>query len=235
VTVAGPAAARTAVVFDFDGVIANSEPLHLVGFQRVLAERGIVLSEDEYFARYLGYADQEAFEVVGRDAGRPFSGPEVRELMSRKAALMPSLLASPRVLFPDAADCVRRLAAHVPLAIASGALRSEIELVLEANGLSACFHAIVAAGETERSKPAPDPYSRAVRLLVDAGVVAPGVTCVAIEDSHWGITSAQQAGLRCVGVATSYPAAELGVADFVVEHLADLSIEQIWTLIRPAS
>lgn len=228
-------ASSTAVVFDFDGVIANSEPLHLLGFQRVLAERAIALSADDYFSRYLGYADEEAFEVVGRDAGRPFTSVEIQELMARKAEVMPALLADPRVLFPDAADCVRRLAEHVPLAIASGALRGEIELVLDAHGLASCFHAIVAAGDTRRSKPAPDPYSRAVALLRDAGVVSPGATCVAIEDSHWGITSAQQAGLRCVGVATSYPAAELSVADLVVERLADLSIEQVWTLIRQDS
>lgn len=234
-TIVGGTPAATAVVFDFDGVIANSEPLHLLGFQRVLAEREIVLSESDYYSRYLGYADEEAFEVVGRDAGRPFSRRDILELMDRKAQIMPVLLADPRVLFPDAAACIRRLAASVPLAIASGALRGEIELVLEANDLASCFRAIVAAGETPRSKPAPDPYSRAVQLLGEGGWIAPGVTCVAVEDSHWGITSAQHAGLRCVGVATSYPASELTVADLVVERLADLSIDHVWTLIQPAS
>lgn len=234
-TVAATVPAPTAVVFDFDGVIANSEPLHLLGFQRVLGEYGIALSEEDYFTRYLGYADEEAFAAVGRDAGRSFASHELHDLMARKAAVMPSLLADPRVLFADAADCIRRLAAHVPLGIASGALREEIELVLDANGLAPCFHTIVAAGDTPRSKPAPDPYSRAVSQLRARGLVAADATCVAVEDSHWGITSAQDAGLRCVGVATSYPAHELGQADLVIERLADLSIEKVWTLTQPAS
>ena len=105
---------------------------------------------------------------------------------------------------------IRRLAARCPLAIASGAIRPEIERVLQREGLLVDFQTIVAAGDTPVSKPAPDPYARAVELLSAAtGVaLAPG-ECVAIEDSRWGLESARAAGLRTMAVAHTYPAAVL--------------------------
>ncbi|MFN8059088.1 MAG: HAD family phosphatase [Vicinamibacterales bacterium] len=224
-----------AVVFDFDGVIVNSEPLHLRTFQGTLADLGIALSDRDYYDKYLGYTDEEAFQAAAADAGRPLSAADLRALIDRKTALMPELLAEPGILFPDAADCIARLAAHVPLAIASGAIREEIELVLDGAGLRRYFRTIVAAGETPRSKPAPDPYARAVDVLREQGdLPANGRPSVAIEDSHWGLLSAARAGLRTVAVTSSYGADELTTADRVVARLAELTIEDIWTLMQRA-
>ncbi|MCL4847990.1 MAG: HAD family phosphatase [Acidobacteria bacterium] len=226
-----------AVVFDFDGVIADSEPLHLRAFQRVLAEYGATLTPEDYDRHFLGYNDEDGFAAMAERYAIALDDRGVEPLVERKVALMPELLRAPDVLFSGAAESVRRFAQAVPLAIASGAKRPEIELVLDAQGLAGYFHAIVASGETARSKPWPDPYRAAVARLVELGVVAADLAptrIVAIEDSIWGIESAQAAGLRCVAVATSYPPEKLTVADLVVRQLDDLTIDDLGRLVGAA-
>lgn len=218
-----------AVVFDFDGVIANSEPLHLRAFQETLREvADIDLSPDEYYQRYLGYDDEGAVRAVLADRGLPEEATRVAEIVADKARRLPALLSSPDVLMPGAAACVARLAACRPLAIASGARRDEIDLVLDARNLAGSFEVIVAAGDTPRSKPFPDPYARAIQLLAERRRIPAGTLpsrCVAVEDSHWGIASAKQAGLRCVGITSSYARHELVTADCVIASLDELTID----------
>lgn len=218
-----------AIVFDFDGVLANSEPLHLRAFQQALREvLGLELSADEYYQRYLGYDDDGAVRAVLADKGVADGDARVAGIIAHKSKLTTALLSAPTVLMAGAAECIARLAACRPLAIASGARRDEIELVLVARGLATPFDVIVAAGETPRSKPHPDPYQRAVALLAERGRIPAGTSparCVAIEDSHWGIASAKQAGLRCVGITTSYPRHELVTADLVIDSLDELTID----------
>lgn len=222
-----------AIVFDFDGVIANSEPLHFRALRDVLTTVGIALTEAEYYGRYLGFDDVGSFEAVARDRGRSWSVGEIGALVLRKAERMEALERDMSVLFPGAADAVRRAADAVPIAIASGALGVEIRRVLDREGLTACFHTIVAAEDTVASKPAPDPYARAVSLLEFAvhGPLAPG-DCVAIEDSMWGLEAARAAGLRTVAVAQTYPKGALA-ADLVVDSIGALTVDRLrclWTM-----
>ena len=223
-----------AIVFDFDGVLADTEPLHMRTAQLALAEIGVSLSEQDYYSRYLGYDDAGMVARISEDLGLGLDRAAARAVVARKAALMPEALRTHGVLFPGAAACVRRLHPDVPLAIASGALRSEIEQVLDAHGLAGSFRCIVAAGETVRSKPAPDPYARAIELLQAQGAIpASGLAArgaVAIEDSHWGLASARAAGLRCVGVTTSYAAPELSAADLVVATLDEIDLSGLSAL-----
>jgi beta-phosphoglucomutase-like phosphatase (HAD superfamily) len=144
-----------AIVFDFDGVIANSEPLHLLAFQQALAEDGVDLSASEYYERYLGYDDVGMFEALGRDRGLSMTGGRVAELVARKGDHMQALLRSGSVLFPGALEFIREAAAAVPIAIASGALRHEIDEIIGAAGVRDLFSTIVAAGDTPESKPSP--------------------------------------------------------------------------------
>ena len=222
-----------AIVFDFDGVIANSEPLHFRAFRDVLASRSLDLTERDYYARYLGYDDVGAFHAIASDRGRAFSGAELLALVAEKAERMEALERDTSVLFPGAADTIRRAAAEVPLAIASGALGAEIRRVLDGADLARYFVAVVAAEDTRASKPAPDPYQRAVALLAEAmrDPELPASDCVAIEDSHWGIASARAAGLRTVGVTTSYKAAELAGADLVIGSIGDLDLASLQRLL----
>jgi len=214
-----------AIVFDFDGVIANSEPLHLLAFQQALAEDGVELSASDYYAQYLGYDDVGMFEALGRNRGLSMDEGRVAELVSRKGDRMQRLLHSGSVLFPGALDFIREAAAVVPIAIASGALRHEIDEIIDAAGVGNLFAAIVAAGDTPESKPSPAPYRLAIEQLQErAGRALDPRRSVAIEDSRWGLESARGAGLRLVGVTSSYPAEELSDAELVVAGLGALTL-----------
>jgi HAD superfamily hydrolase (TIGR01509 family) len=153
------------------------------------------------------------------------SGADVTGLVARKGERMQALLRSGTVLFPGATEFIREAAAVVPIAIASGALRHEIDEIIVAAGVSDLFSTIVAAGDTPQSKPSPAPYRLALERLREASGrdIDPRHT-VAIEDSKWGLESAQGAGLRLVGVTTSYPAHELTDAELVVDSLKALTL-----------
>lgn len=225
-----------AVVFDFDGVLADSEPLHLAAFQDVLRTIGIELSAEDYYGRYLGFSDRDAFVHVCRDRGVPLDEARLDALLTVKEQVFPTLLGG-HGLFPGAPALLARVSAQVPIAIASGALRHEIELILDRAGLAGQVPIIVAAGETPRSKPHPDPYARAVALLREQGAIASDVasSCiVAIEDSEWGLQSARAAGLRTIGVTTSYGAERLPSAELTVESVEAITLPLLETLVaRP--
>ena len=220
------------IILDFDGVIANTEPLHLRAFQETLTEAGIVLSSEDYYSRYLGFDDATLFQELVSD--REISMPEDRlsALIKRKMLKLQLLLKNESVLFPGAAEFIQHCSSEVPVAIASGAERHEILEVLAASGgLQDQFSAIVATGDTAEGKPFPAPYQLAFTQLRDRtqGNIEARY-CVAIEDSHWGLASARAAGLRCVGVTNTYPANELPGADLVVSGLDKLTLETLETL-----
>jgi beta-phosphoglucomutase len=220
--------ALQAIIFDFDGVIANSEPLHLRAFQQALSEEGIDLSAADYYGRYLGYDDVGMFEALARDRGLAMSDREVTTLVARKGVKLQALLQTGSVLFPGVAGFIRQAAAAVPIAIASGALRHEIDEILEPAGLAGLFQTIVASGDTPQSKPSPAPYLLAFeRLRQSTRHDLEAHRCVAIEDSRWGLESARGAGLRCVGVTNSYPADQLGEVELVVGGLDTLTLEHL--------
>ncbi len=206
------------VVFDFDGVLADSEPLHFRALQEVIAPLRITVERSEYYERYLGYDDVGAFLAIAEDRGITLTEEDVHALRSAKSAIFQTLVAAGGVLYDGASTCVERLAAEYPLGIASGAMRHEIEAILRAGALERYFRFIVASGDTVCGKPAPDPYLRAAALHG----LAPG-HCVAIEDSRWGIESAHGAGMKCIGITHTYPAAELADADLVVNRLEEIT------------
>jgi HAD superfamily hydrolase (TIGR01509 family) len=222
-----------AIVFDFDGVIANSEPLHLQAFQETLAEAGITLTAADYYRHYLGYDDVGAFTAIARDRGITMDPAQVTAMVERKGVALQARMRAGSVLFPGARAFIEQAAAAVPIGIASGALRHEIEEIIEAAGLASLFLTIVASGDTPESKPSPAPYRLAFENLrrVSGRDLDPRRT-VAIEDSRWGLESARAAGLRCVGVTNSYPAEELAGAEIVASGLAALTIDTLEGLVQ---
>lgn len=214
-----------ALVFDFDGVLADSEPIHLRAYQETLEPLGRSLPREEYYARYLGYNDYDMFKALAAERKWPLKDDEIESLIAEKGRIFEGLVAGGDHLYPGAADAIVRLAASYPLGIASGALRHEIESALRAHGLDRHFRFIVASGDTLSSKPAPDPYSRAATLHgMDPS------KCLAIEDSRWGIESAKAAGLWCIGITNTYPVAELLDADAIITSLQELTPELIDSL-----
>ncbi|HEX5069009.1 MAG TPA: HAD family phosphatase [Vicinamibacterales bacterium] len=213
-----------AVIFDFDGVLADTEGEHLRAFQRVLAPIGVDLDERLYAERYLGYSDRDLIVALGRDLGRSWTGADISALVEAKQRGFAGSIGRGDLLYPSARACVTRLGAAWPLAIASGSLRDEIEPILKGGGLVDSFQVIVGAGDVARSKPAPDSYLEAARRLGFAASEA-----VAIEDSPWGLDAARAAGCRTIAVTHSCGSRPL-TADVVVDSLADISPQLIQRL-----
>ncbi len=199
------------ILFDFNGVIVNDEPLHCEALIHTLAEYGIDLDRDTYYREYLGFDDRECFRYSFARANRPTDATSIADATERKNAAWKRLLRSTMPMVPGAVDFVRAAASEGHrLAIVSGALRREIELVLERSGLAPCFECIVAAEDVPACKPDPAGYNQARATLATEAA-----RCMVIEDSLPGLAAAHAAGLRCTMLTTSHPAAALADADAV--------------------
>jgi HAD superfamily hydrolase (TIGR01509 family) len=191
----------------------------------VLHEEGVELTPADYYARYLGYDDEGVFNAIARDRGLQMNEADVAALVARKGERMEEMLHSGGVLFPGAIEFIREAAAAVPIGIASGAQRHEIIEIISGAGIRDLFSTVVASGDTPESKPSPGPYQLAFeRLCAATGTRLDPRRSVAIEDSRWGLESAQGAGLRLVGVTTSYGAHELAGAELIVTGLEALTL-----------
>jgi beta-phosphoglucomutase len=208
-----------AVVFDFDGVLVDSEPLHFRALRGCLQPEGIEIDEREYYASYAAYDDRTAIRLALESHGATSDLDRVDKVARRKSGLFDELLHG-IPFFPGARELVRDLSRDLPLGIASGALRSEIERILDAGGVRQSFRAIVGAEDVTRTTPDPMPYATAVAALArDASGLRPE-DCLAFEDTMAGIASARTAGLKVIGVTNTYPAEKLGAAHRVVAGLS---------------
>jgi beta-phosphoglucomutase len=224
-----------AVIFDCDGVLVDSEPLHYDAFQEVLRPIGLDHDYERYLERYIGFDDRDAFIQVFKDAQRPLDDSTLGGLMKAKGEALQVLISKGISGFPGTVELVRDLAARgIPLAVASGALRHEVGAFIAALGLSGSFQVIVAADDVSRSKPDPETYLKTLSHIKERpGLedLLPG-RCIAIEDTPTGIQSARGAGLFVIGVANSYPKDQLSRANFVVESLTDLDADRMIGLIE---
>ncbi len=207
-----------AIIFDFDGVLADTEPLHFTMFERVLQEEKIPLTEREYYEKYMGFDDKECFQAVLAAHGRDTAPDAIVRLVERKAAIMLRHITTAQVVYPDAPDFVKEAASRYRLAIVSGALRHEIELILKNAGMRNHFEHITAAEDVRRGKPAPEGYLHALQALNRRGALE-ARECLVIEDTVFGIQAAHAAGMRCVALATTAPAGRLAEADAVAASL----------------
>src|SRR5258705_6897197 len=153
-----------AIVFDFDGVLADSEPLHLRVYQELLEPHGIHLDQATYCAKYLGFDDEGVFQQIAINYRLLLGDEEIEMLIAEKARRFEALVSAGNVLYPGAAACARRLGAAWPPGIAAGALPAEIELMLRGAGPLDALKIIVSSGGTEHTKPAPGPYLRPAEL-----------------------------------------------------------------------
>ncbi|HYV05977.1 MAG TPA: HAD family phosphatase [Blastocatellia bacterium] len=220
-----------AIVFDCDGVIADTEPVHLAAFQTVLAAEGISLSKELYYREYLALDDFGCYSKAFADHGLALSRQKVDELIERKAAAVKPVITEHLRLFPGVVDFIRRASQQVTLAVASGALRREVELILRTADIAGCFKAVVCAEDVARGKPHPDPFLEAL-ARINSGVdspIKPG-ECLVVEDSIHGIRSAHAAGMLCLAVTNSYPSETLAEADLVAGTLDGFSLAQLESL-----
>lgn len=214
------------IIFDFDGVLADTEPLHFRMFQQVLQAEGIPLSEDEYYQKYVGFDDKGCFQAILSEQGRASPPETIRRLVERKAVMMLEHLKTTPVVYPGIAEAVKNSAGRYRLAIVSGALRPEIELILQAAGMRTDFEHITSAEDTWNGKPDPEGYLHALRSLNRKAPVLAS-ECLVIEDTLFGIQAAHAAGMRCLAVSTTFPADQLASADAVASTLKGYDIESL--------
>ncbi|HEX6436831.1 MAG TPA: HAD family phosphatase [Candidatus Binatia bacterium] len=219
-----------AVIFDFNGIIVDDEPIHFELFQRVLREEGIDLTEADYYERYLGYDDRGAFSTAYREHNRALTRPKLGQLIERKAVYYRQDIKAKMKVFPGIQTLVPNLAKQLPLAIASGALRNEIEIILSSIGLFTHFCAIVSAEDVTRGKPEPEIFLTALERLnaaLDSNDPIRPAECLVIEDSKEGIRGARRAGMKCLAVTNSHPARLLDEADSIVDSLERITQKQL--------
>ena len=224
-----------ALIFDFDGVIANTEPLHYAGLHQTLKEIGIELTEAEYYADYLGYDDRGCILAALAANHRPADAAVVGRLMKRKAEAYLESVRQHQVIFPGVPEFVH-VAAHVyPLAIASGALRHEIEYILDTAGLRPAFLHITSAEDVTRGKPDPQPFLLALKALQqrDAGLIP--ASCLVIEDSLPGVRGARAAGMKVLAVTNTHTVQDLHEAHAITNSLLETDLTELRTRLWPAA
>lgn len=215
-----------AIIFDFDGVIVDTEPLHFAAFQRLLEPVGLGFSWEEYVETYMGFDDRDAFVEAFKVRERELSATELLDLIEQKADLFQEIIRDGISAYPGVVDLIRQIHnSQTPLAICSGALLSDIEPILETLGLADCFDVIVTAEDVAKSKPDPECYQRAhIMLNTFHSLDLPAQQVLAIEDTPAGIAAAKGAGLQVLAVTNSYPAEQLSQADVITATL-DLPVK----------
>jgi beta-phosphoglucomutase len=218
------------ILFDLDGTLAETEPLHYAAFAETLRPDGVELSREVYFSRLIGLNDHDCFETVLKENGKEASAAHIDALIARKAVSYQQIIRHRDVMYPGAADFVRACATRFPLVVVTGTLRDEAEMILRRAGIRDLFVDIVAAEDVERGKPEPDGFIAALGrlgfLLRQRDAIAPGEALV-IEDTAAGIEAARRAGMRILGLTTTATEADLAGADLIRTSLRDTDLDDI--------
>jgi beta-phosphoglucomutase len=218
-----------AILFDFNGVIADDETPHLLCFQQALSEAGLTLSKDDYYGSYLGMDERTCARMLLEQRDGICDERQLVRIGERKAILFRALTAQHKpVLFPGVVEFVKAAGARHRLAIVSGGHRAQIEGALAGTAIERDFEVIVAAEDCPIGKPDPAIYLMACQRLnahrlTDVQIMP--VECLVLEDSLAGIRSARAAGMRVLGLATTYPLDKLHEADCIAQDLQGLNPE----------
>jgi HAD superfamily hydrolase (TIGR01509 family) len=203
----------SAVIFDMDGVLADTEPVYERALGVVLAERGAAVSAAEY-AALVGMSSEATWRWVVDRFGLPDAP---GELLEYESVLIPALLHG-LVAAPGVTELITMLRTQsVPLALGSSARRPLVEAVLTRIGLADSFSAVVSGDDARHGKPHPAIFLEAAHRL---GVAASA--CVVIEDSLPGMRAGRSAGMTVVGVRSRYTLGLELPADLIVESLTEL-------------
>ena len=222
-----------AVIFDFDGVIADSEALHYDALNAVFNRYGVDVPKDVHWQKYLGYSDRENIEAVNIDYGMQWDDAKVQVLIDEKKVVFDELIVSSSIIIDGVAIFIQRLTdGGVRRAVCSGALRSDIDLMLAGTDFKDAFETIVSADDVTSGKPDPEGYLLALNKLNENGATPIEANqCVVIEDSHWGLEAAAAAGMHPVAVTNTYSRSELErEGRKVIDRLDELTIDNLHNL-----
>jgi beta-phosphoglucomutase len=204
------------ILFDFNGVLVDDEPQHCRAFIATLAEHAIVIDEAGYYRDHLGSDDRTCFANAWREAGRTLTDTLLKLLVKQKSERYERAIREHLTMVNGAAEFVTAAAtAGFRLGIVSGALRREIDLVLDVTGLRRYFPLIIAAEDVRACKPDPEGYRRALEALA-----LPARDVMVLEDSLPGLAAARAAGMRCTMLATSHERTMLSDAELVWDDLS---------------
>ena len=202
-----------AVLFDMDGVLSNTEPLHLNTFKKLFAERGIMLTDTDVKSVF-GKLDEDILRELFKKKGMKEN---VAVWALRKRKMMIPILKKAKIqAFPGVEKLVKTLAKSYALGLGTSSSHEELDVIMDKLSLKRYFKVIFGREDVEKHKPDPELYQK----LCDALNAKPN-ECVVIEDSVSGIMAAKRAGMRCIAVKNSFPASKLKQADVVVERLDD--------------
>jgi beta-phosphoglucomutase len=201
-----------AIVFDFNGTLSDDEPILCEIFVQLFSEHGKPLSAQEYFDELAGLSDPEIVRTwLGRDH------PDVEAVIDERVARYRAAVADGSSVHEHVREAVHYAAAHVPLAICSGAARAEIEPVVEAAGLAPLLRGVVSSDDVIHGKPHPEGYMKAMRELLDG--VDPADVLV-FEDTEAGIASAKAAGVgRVLAMTGTLEPKRLRAADELIDRI----------------
>jgi len=218
-----------AMIFDFDGVVVDSEPVHLACFRKVLTKRGIELLTEDYYEKYLGFDDHDCFAAVLTNNARPIDEDEIASMTAEKTAMVQKTLAESIQPLPGALELMRAARrGGAAMAICSGALREEIDIAGRTVGALELVDVLVAARDVANGKPDPEGYVMALRLLSEkhGRAIEPTRTWV-VEDSPAGVEAGKGAGCRVLAVTNSYQAGALVAADRIVDSLVEVAVADL--------
>lgn len=206
------------VIFDFDGVLVDSEPMHEQAILTAVRPLGWTFTREQFTAHIVGRGDERALHSIAGWHGATLSETEALDLLAIKRAAMTALIHDGRFeAQPGALELVALASANFPTGVCSGSRRSVVEPMLKKLDLLHVFKCVVTADDVGRPKPWPDGYLHALDRLQ----TLPGRT-LAIEDTPAGVRAARAAGLRVIAVSCTVPPAELNEADRVVDSMGSL-------------
>ena len=217
-----------ALIFDFDGIITDTEPVHMEGWLSVLEDVGITFSEDEYHARYLGFNDRDFLDAVSHANGCHFTDVQKSSMTEEKHSEVIRLLERNVPLLPGVKDFVEAAAKDHMLAICSGSTRGEIDYILRKLKWNSLFNPIVSAELVKKGKPDPEGYIRTLETLTERAsdsLLAEEV--LAIEDSPNGIAAANAAGIKCIAITNSCDPKNLSAAYRIFDSLSDVDLKNL--------
>lgn len=225
-----------AIIFDFNGIIVDDEPLHFRSMRDAVAPLGVSISMEEYWTRYLPLDNKDCLRAICKDYGVDLSEPKRAQILQEISRLYHLMLEDTCPLFAGAAKLIQSAATRYPLAIASGALRADIENILRSSNLESSFRVVVGAEDFILGKPHPESYLLALeRLNQTLNGPGPAVEprqALVIEDSIAGVRGARAANMFCLAVSNSYPVERLVDADRVVGSLEDVDLDELENLFR---
>ena len=207
------------IIFDFDGVILDSENSHFIAFNEGLKNLNINISEDEYYSKYISLDDRGVITNVVNDKNISVTNEEIDMIIKNKNDYFESRLIDNSKLFPGVKELIIQLSKNFVLSIGSGANRSEIIKTLKNNNIYDYFEIIVSANEVNNPKPNPETYNRVLdNINTDFNINE----IIVIEDSPGGIEAAKSAGLKCIAITNTFDNKQLRKADIIVSNYEDI-------------